>query len=71
MLSLIVYFAYATFTRSKFFVRYSTSTKFSKVINLTDTPFLFTAIDLLGNDFANPETIFSLYLQYATIIPVM
>jgi hypothetical protein len=69
MLSLIIYFVYATFSRSNIFIRYSTSTKYSKVINLTDTPFLFTALDVSGNYFPNPETIFSLYLQYSTIVP--
>jgi hypothetical protein len=69
IVSLAVYFIIATFSRSTVFIRYSTSTKYEKWVNLTDSPLLFSLLDYRASPYTNPEMIYNFYLSYNYFIP--
>jgi hypothetical protein len=67
--SLVIYFIIITFTRTTIFIRYSTSAKYEKLVNLTDTPMLFSILDYKTQPHADSEKIYNFYLTYTYFIP--
>jgi hypothetical protein len=69
MLSLIIYFIIVTFSRTNIFIRFSTSNKYPKMLNLTNAPIMFSILDAMGKQINNPEKIYNFYLTYLNFIP--
>jgi hypothetical protein len=68
ILSLVIYFVVVTLSRTTIFIRYSTSTKYDKSINLSNQPFLMSILDNSGLPYKNPEQIYTFYLAYTQYI---
>jgi hypothetical protein len=69
ILSLALYFIIVTFSRSNIFIRYSTTNKLPKVLNMTDSPLLFSITDPLTGPVQNAEKIYNFYLTYMAYTP--